>query len=225
MPKRLLWIFLTLAVVFLIPFLIWGDAMESAFDQEASAAWLEGFGAWAWAAAIGLLLSDIVLPVPGTAVMAALGLVYGPVSGGLIACLGSTLSGMVAYWGCRGFGTPAAKRILCDKDYENSRRLFAKTGAWMVVLSRWLPLFPEVIACMAGLTRMRPVVFHTALVLGNLPLCIGFAYIGHSGQQSPGLALLLSALLPPVIWLVVNPLFNRSSTAHSNADKRNKADA
>ncbi len=213
MPLKLFWIFLGLALAFLIPFLIWGDAMEAAFNQEASANWMKGFGPWAWAAGMGLLVADILLPVPGTAVMAALGLVYGPLTGGLIGTLGSCLSGMTAYWLCRQFGQGAAIRILGREEYDKSARLFEKTGPWLVVLSRWLPLFPEVIACMAGLTRMRAGSFHVALLLGSLPLSIGFAWVGHSGQENPGSALLLSALLPPVLWMLVRPLFMKQAKA------------
>jgi uncharacterized membrane protein YdjX (TVP38/TMEM64 family) len=41
---------------------------------------------WAWALGIGLIWADLVLPVPQTAVIAALGIVYGAVLGGLLGC-------------------------------------------------------------------------------------------------------------------------------------------
>jgi uncharacterized membrane protein YdjX (TVP38/TMEM64 family) len=66
----------------LIPFLLWADAMD--FGQRGAVDFLEKYGAWAWLVGIGLLLSDLVQPIPGTAIMAALGFIYGPVIGGLI---------------------------------------------------------------------------------------------------------------------------------------------
>ena len=140
---RLLWIFLGLAAAFLIPFLVWGNSLAAAFTQEGAVDWLEQFGAWAWAAGLLLLMGDLLLPIPGTAVMAALGLVYGPLGGGLIGGGGSFMSGSLAYGLCRALGRNAAVRILGEKDLARGEKLFDEVGGWLVVLSRWLPLFPR----------------------------------------------------------------------------------
>ncbi|MFT4692189.1 MAG: putative membrane protein YdjX (TVP38/TMEM64 family) [Limisphaerales bacterium] len=79
---RLIWTFFWPAALMLIPFLLWADAIE--FGQRGAVDFLEKYGAWAWLVGIGLLLSDLVQPIPGTAIMAALGFIYGPVIGGLI---------------------------------------------------------------------------------------------------------------------------------------------
>jgi uncharacterized membrane protein YdjX (TVP38/TMEM64 family) len=60
---------------------------------------------------------------------------------------------------------------------------------------------------MAGLTRMPFLTFLAALACGSVPLSFAFAAVGHSGLEHPGLALALSALAPPVLWLAVKPLF------------------
>lgn len=203
---RLLWIFIGLGVFFTIPFLIWGERMELAFSSEAAISWLEGFERWAWAAAIGLLFLDFILPIPGTAVMSALGYVYGPVVGGLIASGGSILAGWFAYWLCRILGTSAAKKLLGRKDYDRGVILFSNAGGWIVAISRWLPLIPEIVACMAGLTRMPPLKFTIALACGSIPLGFVFAYIGAAGSDHPTLALTLSAGIPPILWLVAQKL-------------------
>jgi uncharacterized membrane protein YdjX (TVP38/TMEM64 family) len=205
--KRLFWLFLILALVVLIPFVIWGSGFERTFSREGAIAWLTGYGRWAGVVGILLLMSDLFLPIPATAVMAALGFVYGPVVGGLIATLGSILSGALAYLLCRWFGRPAALRVLGPEDLADGERLFARVGGWLVVLSRWLPVFPEVIACMAGLARMPPLSFFIALVCGSAPLGFVFAVIGHAGVAYPVVAIALSAGLPPLLWLAVQPYF------------------
>jgi uncharacterized membrane protein YdjX (TVP38/TMEM64 family) len=204
---RLFGWFLLLALIVLVPFLIWGSGFEQSFSKEGSVAWLTGYGRWAGVAGILLLMSDLVLPIPATAVMAALGFVYGPVAGGLIATAGSFLSGALAYLLCRWFGRPAAVRVLGPQELVDGERLFARVGGWLVVLSRWLPVFPEVIACMAGLSRMSPLPFFTALACGSAPLGFVFAAIGHAGIDHPMLAITLSAGLPPLLWLSVQPYF------------------
>jgi uncharacterized membrane protein YdjX (TVP38/TMEM64 family) len=205
---RLLGLFLLLALAVLIPFAIWGAGFERSFSQEAAAAWLAGWGAWAGAAGVLLLVSDLFLPIPAIAVMAALGFVYGPLAGGLLATSGGFLSGALAYLLCRWLGRPAALRLLGAKDLADGERLFARAGGWLVVLSRWLPVFPEVIACMAGLARMPPRAFFAALACGSAPLGFVFAAIGHAGVDHPVLAIMLSAGLPPLLWLVVQPYFS-----------------
>ena len=100
--------------------------MEVAFSSEAAIHWLKGFEKWAWLAAIGLLFLDFILPVPGTAVMSALGYVYGPILGGLIASGGSILAGWFAYGLCRLLGKQAAIRLLGQQDYARGVSLFFK---------------------------------------------------------------------------------------------------
>jgi uncharacterized membrane protein YdjX (TVP38/TMEM64 family) len=202
---RLFWIFLGLALLVLIPFLIWGEGLERTFSQEGVVAWLADYGRWAWAAGMLLLASDLLLPIPATAVIAALGFVYGPLWGGLIATAGGVLGGVLGYGLCRAFGRPLALRILGKDDLEQGERLFARAGGWLVVLSRWLPIFPEVIACMAGLSRMPLWTFLIALLCGSAPLGFVFATIGHAGVEHPVLAITLSAVAPPILWLIVRP--------------------
>ena len=46
---------------------------------------LREYDSWAWALGIALIWADVLLPVPQTAVIAALGIVYGTLLGGLSA--------------------------------------------------------------------------------------------------------------------------------------------
>lgn len=208
---RLFWIFLGLAVLFTIPFLIWGDAMEVAFSIEGAAQWLQGFESWGWAAGVSLLFLDFILPIPGTAVMSALGYVYGPILGGLIASAGSFLAGLFAYGLCRLMGPGVARKLLGEKDYDRGTTLFANVGGWIIVISRWLPLLPEVVACMAGLTRMPFIKFITALACGSIPLGFVFAYIGSTGNQNPPMAIVLSVGIPPMLWLIAQHFLRNTS--------------
>lgn len=208
---RLLYLFLALAIAVLLPFLIWGAQFETYFTQEGAVAWLRSYGAWAWSVAIVLLIVDLFLPIPASAVMAALGFVYGPVTGGLIGTIGSVLSGALAYGLCRAIGRRASLVILGERDLQRGERLFARTGGWLVVLSRWLPIFPEVIACMAGMMRMPVSHFFIALACGCAPVAFTYSAMGHLGAAQPVLTLALTALLPPMLWLVAQHVHRRRS--------------
>ncbi|MCZ6793093.1 MAG: VTT domain-containing protein [Planctomycetota bacterium] len=203
---RLFWIFVGLSVVLAVPFLVWNDRLVHAGD------WVLEWGDWAWAFGTLLLVVDVFLPVPATAVMSVLGLTYGPLQGGLIGAGGYMLSGCLAYTLCRLLGRRAALRIAGARDLERGERLFRSVGGWMVALSRWLPLFSEVVACMAGLTRMPVGAFLLALACGSLPMAFTFAVVGSAGVEHPTLALTLSAVLPLGLWPIAQWALRRQRT-------------
>lgn len=199
---RLAAAFLTLALIVLIPFLIWGDWFERMFTGEALQQWLASQGVtWGWLLAVLLLVADLFLPVPGTAVMSGLGYVYGTLAGGAIAAAGSFLSGALAFGLCRKFGEGIAVRLMGPEGHASGQRLFAgRGGGFMVALSRCLPLLPEVIACMAGLAKMPAARFFMALACGCVPMGFLFAWIGAAGRDAPGLAIGLSIFIPAVLY-------------------------
>lgn len=210
--KRLFLIFLSLALLVIVPFLIWGDEFEESMTLEGTVAAMQSWGAWAWAAGIGLLLVDLFLPILGTVVMSALGLVYGWFLGGLIASVGSVGAGLLAYGLARKLGRRAARWLAGENGLVEGERLFGgEAGGWVVALSRWLPVFPEVVACMAGIARMPLGKFVAALCAGSIPMAFVFAWIGHAGKEMPVLALVWSAGLPPLIWAVVRAIYRRRS--------------
>ena len=126
-----IWIvFLGFAVLFAVPFVLFGDSFDQWLAGDAAVEWLRSHGSWAWAAAILLLVGDLVLPVPATAVMAALGILYGPVLGGLAGAAGSILSGVLAYAACRAAGRSAALKLAGAEGLERGERFFARAGGW-----------------------------------------------------------------------------------------------
>lgn len=221
--RRLFILFIALAVLFLIPFVIWGDAMD--WNQESAARLLQDFGNWAWLVALVALAADLALPIPATAVMAALGFLYGPWMGALLGTIGFSSSALIAYWLCATWGRPAALRFVGEKDLEEGKRLFDAMGGWLIVVSRWLPLFPETISCMAGLIRMPWSRFALAVVCGSLPISLVFAWIGHSGAERPLTAILASALAPPALWAVVQiAILRKKRRLGIQSDSRDRGD-
>ena len=199
--RSLLLLILVILGGIIVPFVIWGAQFDQTLSLAGARKWMEGYGAWAWAAGIALLVADIVLPVPSTVVMSALGWMYGWWLGGLICAAGSMLSGVIAYAACRWLGRGAARRIAGDEGLRKGEEIFERRGGWLVALSRWMPVLPEAVACLAGLSSMRWRVFLPALACGSVPTGFVFAAIGHLGQSEPGWAFALSAFVPVVLWL------------------------
>jgi uncharacterized membrane protein YdjX (TVP38/TMEM64 family) len=200
---------LILLALIIVPFVIWGARFDAALSLEGARAWMEQYGRWAWLAGIALLVADIVLPIPSTVVMSAIGWMYGWWWGGLICTAGSMLSGIIAYVMCRILGRPAAKWIAGEDGLTRGEELFAKGGGWLVALSRWTPVLPEAVACLAGIVRMPWQTFLGALACGSVPLGFAFAAIGHVGQENPALALVLSGAVPVLLWLIAGRLVKK----------------
>lgn len=187
-------------MVFLLGWWFFGQGLEEAWDVERLTGRFEEAKGWAWLAGIGLLLADLLLPIPGTIVMSALGAVYGFWLGGLIASAGSMLAGIFGYGVGHFFDEKTAKKWLGEKDFVRGHKLFSKSGPWMVAISRALPILPEVLACMAGLVRMRFGKFLLALACGSVPMGFLFAWIGTVGIEYPGWGLAFSLGVPAVLW-------------------------
>lgn len=206
---RLFRIALILAVVLCIPFLFWGGKFEGWFTGDAAVQWLRARGPLGWVATMGLLVADLVLPVPSTGVMSAAGFLYGTAVGGAISATGSYLAGMLAYGVSRLFGEKAAARFASAGDLAGNESRFQRHGPWLIAVSRALPLLPEVSCCLAGLARMPFRTFAIALACGSVPVGFAYAAIGDAGKASPALAIGLSIAVPALLWLVVRPLLRK----------------
>jgi uncharacterized membrane protein YdjX (TVP38/TMEM64 family) len=204
---RLVWLTLALALAVIVPFVIWGGRFEQWLTLEGTVATIRSWGTLGWLGVIVLLIGDLFLPIPATPVMSAAGYLYGWFAGGLAAATGSFLAGTTAYLLCRSFGQGAAERIVGRADLEKGHALFVRRGPWLVALSRALPVFPEVIACLAGLTAMPARAFFVSLACGSVPLGFVYAAIGAAGVERPGLALALSAATPVGLWLVARKIW------------------
>jgi uncharacterized membrane protein YdjX (TVP38/TMEM64 family) len=190
----LLWV----ALVALLGALLFGGfgdplALEA---PDAALRSLRDTGPWAWAAAIALICTDLVLPVPTTSLIAALGIIYGFVVGAAIGTLALVAAGMLAYAFVRAIGRPAAVLFAGERRLARLEAFFARSGAWAIVLTRGLPILPEVVTSLAGLARMPVAKFALALVVGSLPTAAVFAAIGVGWSDRPGLALLAAYVLP-----------------------------
>lgn len=218
--KRLFLLFCALALLVLVPFLVWGDHFERSMTLEGTVAKMRATGPWAWLVGIALLVLDLFLPILGTVVMSALGLIYGWVLGGILASLGSIAAGLLAYGLCHRFGRRAARRLAGEQGLREGERLFhGELGGWIVALSRWMPVLPEVVACLAGLSRMPLRRFFPALCVGSVPMGFVFARIGEAGENRPGLALLLSAGLPPLLWALFRGVYRWRANSGDSGPK------
>jgi uncharacterized membrane protein YdjX (TVP38/TMEM64 family) len=162
----------------------------------------------AWAVGIALIWADVVLPIPQTAVIAALGIIYGTLLGGLLGSLGLITGGLLGYGLMLGSARRIVRRFVGTRSLHKMESLFNRNGAWAIVLTRSLPYsVPEAMALLAGLTSMPITKFTAALTIGSVPAAFAFAAIGAGWADQPVLALAVSyvlpiLLLPVALWLL-----------------------
>ena len=158
---------------------------------------LREYESWAWALGIALIWGDVVLPVPQTAVIAALGIIYGTWLGGLIGSLGLITGGLLGYMLMLTSARRYLHRFVGPKSLQKIESLFDRSGAWAIVLTRSLPYsVPEGVVFLAGLAGMPMRTFAAALTIGCVPTAFAFAAIGAGWADQPIVALAVSYMLP-----------------------------
>src|SRR4029453_17071279 len=71
--------------------------VPTAEDANDAVLMLRKYDAWAWTVGIALIWADLVLSVPQTVVIAAFGIIYGTVLGGLLGSVGLITGGLLGY--------------------------------------------------------------------------------------------------------------------------------
>ena len=156
--------------------------------------------AWAWAIGIALIWGDVALPIPQTVVIAALGIVYGTLLGGLLGSFGLITGGLLGYGLMFTSARRYAHRVVGSGSLQKMESLFERRGAWAIVLTRSLPYsVPEAVVFLAGLASMPARPFAAALTIGSVPTGFAFAAIGAGWADQPILALTVSYVLPIVL--------------------------
>jgi uncharacterized membrane protein YdjX (TVP38/TMEM64 family) len=181
-------------------------------DANAAVLALRQHESWAWAIGIVLIWADVVLPVPQTVVIVALGIIYGTVLGGLLGSLGMITGGLLGYALMRTSARRLAQRFVRARSLQKLESVFARRGAWAIVLSRSFPYsVAEMMVFLAGLAGMPMGKLVAALTLGSVPTAFVFAAIGAGWADRPILALVVSFVLPILLLPVVLQLMRRGA--------------
>lgn len=155
---------------------------------------------WAWAMGIALIWADLVLPIPQTAVIAALGIIYGTLLGGLLGSLGLITGGLLGYGLMLTSARRFVQRLAGPRSLNRMESFFDQGGAWAIVLTRSLPYsVPEAMVFLAGLAGMPMERLVAALTVGSVPTAFVFAAIGAGWADQPILALVASYVLPVLL--------------------------
>lgn len=150
---------------------------------------LAGSGPVAAAIGLGLLIGDVLLPVPSSLVMVGLCARYGLVTGLLLCWAGGVGATMLGF----GLGRQGGQFV---RPPEKVERLLARWGILAIVVTRSLPILAETTAVMAGTSaRLTARRVFAGAVVGTLPPAAVYGYAGAATHSSAGAAVVFPAVL------------------------------
>jgi len=204
-PYRTTALLLFVSLLIIVPYCIWGERI----DQWAETLIEEGRSHPLYTGSILslLLASDIILPVPSCFASAACGLTLGFVYGTAASFVGMSLSCLAGYALGR-LGTPAAKRMLGEKESEQLRSFQKKYGIWLVLALRPVPVLAEASILFSGIARQPFGKTMAIATLGNLTVSALYAAVGAYGEmkESTITAFIVSALLAGIMMLTARAI-------------------
>ncbi len=126
---------------------------------------------------VGLLVADVVLPVPSSVVMVMHGTMFGVALGAVLSLVGSLGATAFGFWvGRRGGGL--VDRLVSSADKARINQLIRRYGLVAIVITRPLPLLAETTAIMAGTTSLTWRSLLAGAVLGAGPPSLIYAVAG-----------------------------------------------
>ena len=189
-----------LVAVLLVPFLLFGTAIEHWTGR-----FVETGAAHPVAAATvlgALLAGDILLPTPSSLVSTACGHCLGFARGTLVSWTGMTVSALLGYLLGRSAASLAARR-LPSRERQTLLRLHSRWGIWMLAAVRPVPVLAEGSTLFAGLARLPWRAAVAPVLAANLGVSAVYAAIGAfaRGPHATLLAFAGAALLSGLVLL------------------------
>jgi len=150
-----------------------------------------------------LLFADLFIAVPTLTIIILSGYFLGFVYGAVFSLSGVVLAGIVGYGLSRYYGDTILAYLIKD-DYKRDEAIstFKKHGFIMILLSRAMPILPEVSACLSGMTKMSFKRFFLAWLMSAVPYVLIATYAGSiSTLQNPKPAIFIAIGISSFFWI------------------------
>lgn len=203
--KEMLKIMLILFVVFITIFIF--AKITGLLSLEQIEGWLiqaqNAPTIYIMAIVIALLFLDLFVTVPTLSLIMLSGYFLGYPLAVLASVTGLIITGCSGYLLSFLYGSRVLRFLIKDdKKREDMKSTFHKHGFAMILLSRALPMLPEVTACLSGSTRMPFPKFLAAWSLSSVPYVLIAAYSGSiSSLGNPMPAIFTAIGITSVLWL------------------------
>ena len=158
---------------------------------------------WVFMTIIFLLWVDLFIAVPTLGITILSGYFLGNGYGFLTSSIGLMSSGVTGYFISKRFGNRVFHKIISKpKERKELQDTFQTYGITMIILSRAMPILPEVTSCLAGLTKLPFLKYMIALSFSSLPYAFIASYAGSiSSINDPKPALFIGLGISLTLWL------------------------
>ncbi|MEK6239401.1 MAG: VTT domain-containing protein [Planctomycetales bacterium] len=174
----------------ILPFLFfgeWFDAWWDAFDHEHN----QYSHAATSGLVIGLLATDILLPIPSSVVSTMAGWKFGWLGGTIVSWVGMSLGAAFGFALARRWGRPLALWFSKEEDLDRMQAISERYGPFVLALTRAVPVFAEAGVLILGIHRLPWRRFLPAVLLSNLGVSLAYAAFGNYAKQNQWLAFAL----------------------------------
>jgi uncharacterized membrane protein YdjX (TVP38/TMEM64 family) len=141
---------------------------------------------------VAVLSSDILLPVPSSFVSTFAGAQLGVIVATAASWLGMTLGALAGFLIAKTWGRTVVTRLSSADDLARMDRLGRHYGAWIVIVTRPLPVLAEAAVLLVGMTELAWRWFLPAAMLSNLGIALVYSVLGHLARSQGELPLALA---------------------------------
>lgn len=161
----------------------WLELFSSVAAMERA---LEAYGAWAFAASVGLMVLHSFVPFPAELLAVANGMVFGFGLGVLATWSGAMIGGLLAFGLARWLGQPFVRRMAGERRWREIERFSAGYGAGALLLLRLTPVISfNLVNYAAGLAGVGWWTFAWTTALGILPVTVLSVVVGSHMIDAP----------------------------------------
>ena len=172
--------------------------------------WMKHGGVLAATIGVGLLIADVVLPVPSSIVMVAHGALFGVLWGTVLSLIGSVGAAVFGFAIGRRGGR-LLERVVTRAECERASSILERWGTLAIIVTRPVPLLAETVAIMAGASSMSWRALVVASIAGSLPPALLYALTGAAVANLQNTALMFGVVLvvAGLFWLVGTEVFTQ----------------
>ena len=169
------------------------------------------YGISAALAGVGLLIADVILPIPSSLIMVANGALFGVLMGTILSLVGGLGAALVGFALGRS-STPVVARWISPEERSQANRLLENWGMLAIILTRPIPLLAETTAIVAGMSAMKLRSVALAAAAGVVPSALLYAITGATAMNlgSTGLAFSLVLLITGLFYIASRHLRSES---------------
>jgi uncharacterized membrane protein YdjX (TVP38/TMEM64 family) len=212
--KRYLLLILVMMALFLAAFIIAESVGGTILTDPGP--WMNSGGVTAAVIGVGLLIADVLLPVPSSLVMVAHGALFGVWMGTLLSLIGSVGAALFGFAIGRR-GEVVLNRFVIEEERVKANALLKRWGVMAIVVTRPVPIVAETVAIVAGTSSLSWWKVALASLAGSIPAALLYAITGaaiadlQSSTLVFGLVIFIAILtgLGSALW---KRMFYRPST-------------